>query len=294
MYVDPKLADIISNVVTNIKSNQITTSKKKHKHCKFPCSLGGKNVNKNQKAIECSNCHLWSYASCNGIGKSEYSKLIEEDDGVPWYCISCLILANAEIFPFGFLSKIELCDLLGVDLLSQIEQLPSFEVQSKLTNMPNLISFDLDENVIQMINSKYYKVQDLPKAVTQTQNFSLFHVNIRSLTEHYDELHSLLYSTKIPFDIIGITETKQSLGKEFLMNVNIDKYQLHSQPTKSACGGSAIYVKKSLDHKVLHGFNALEDKFESLWIEINTGPRSKNIVVCCSYRHPDIVVLLNV
>ena len=103
-----------------------------------------------------------------------------------------------------------------------------------------------------MIHSKYCKVQDLPKAVTQTQNFSLFHVNIGSLTKHYDELHSLLYSTKIPFDIIGITETKQFLGKEFLLNVNIDKYQLHSQPTKSACGGAAIYVKKSLDHKVLH------------------------------------------
>ena len=87
--------------------------------------------------------------------------------------------------------------------------------------------------------------------------------------------------------MIGITETKQSLGKEFLLNVNIDKYQLHSQPTKSACGVAAIYVKKSLDHKVLHEFNALEDEYEPLWVEINTGPRSKNIVVCCSYRHPD-------
>ena len=171
--MDPNLADIISNVVANIKSNQITTSKKKHKHCKFSCSVCGKNVNKNQKAIECSNCHLWSHASCNGIGKSEYSKLIEEDDEVPWYCIPCLILANAEIFPFGFLSKIELYDLLGVDLPSQVEQLPSFEVQSKLTNMPNLNSFDLDENVVQMINSKYYKVQDLLKVVTQAQTFSL-------------------------------------------------------------------------------------------------------------------------
>ena len=54
----------------------------------------------------------------------------------------------------------------------------------------------------------------------------------KTITKHYDELHWLLYSTKIPFDIIGITETKQSLGKEFLLNVNINKYQLHSQPTK--------------------------------------------------------------
>ena len=32
--------------------------------------------------------------------------------------------------------------------------------------------------------------------------------------------------------------------------------QLHSQPTKSECGGVAMYVKKSLDHKVLNHLNA--------------------------------------
>ena len=45
--------------------------------------------------------------------------------------------------------------------------------------------------------------------------------------------------------------------------------------------------KKALDHEVLRDLNALEDEFETLWIEINTGPKSKNIVVCCAYRHPD-------
>ena len=49
-----------------------------------------------------------------------------------------------------------------------------------------------------------------------------------------------------------------------------------------------MYVKKSLDHKVLNHLNALEDEFETLWIEINTGPESKNnIIVCCAYQHPD-------
>ena len=71
-----------------------------------------KNVNKNQKAIECKECLMWSHASCNGIGKTEYVKLVAEAD-VPWYCIPCLILANAENFPFGFLSKTRLCELYG-------------------------------------------------------------------------------------------------------------------------------------------------------------------------------------
>ena len=49
----------------------------------------------------------------------------------------------------------------------------------------------------------------------------------------------------------------------------------------------AICVKKSLDHKVLNHLNASKEEFETLWIEINTGSKSKNIVVCCDYRHPD-------
>ena len=45
-----------------------------------------------------------------------------------------------------------------------------------------------------------------------------------------------------------------------------------------------MYVKKSIYHKVLSHLNALDDEFETLWIEINTG---QNIIVCCAHRHPD-------
>ena len=77
----------------------------------------------------------------------------------------------------------------------------------------------------------------------------------------------LLHSSEIPFDVIGISESKQLINREFPTNVEINDYQLHSQSTKSTCGGVAMYVKKSLDHKVLNHLNALEDEFETLWIE---------------------------
>ena len=71
------------------------------------------------------------------------------------------------------------------------------------------------------------------------------------------------------------------------MNVNTEYYQLHTQPTRGSCGGVVMYIKKALDCKTLHDLNALEDEFETLCIEINTGTKSKNIVICCAYRHPD-------
>ena len=129
-----------------------------------------------------------------------------EDDNVPWYCLPCLVSQNSEIFSFGLVSKSELCESLDVDLLSQIDNLPSFEIISKLSNMLNLNSSDLDENSIQTI--KYYENHDLPKISNHyhMKDFSLFHVNIRSLSKHFDELHTLLHASKIQFYIIGITE----------------------------------------------------------------------------------------
>ena len=69
--VDPNLAHIISNVVSNIISNPQKTLRKKKRNCKYACSVCAKNVNKNQKAIACSYCEMWSHTSCNGIGQSE-------------------------------------------------------------------------------------------------------------------------------------------------------------------------------------------------------------------------------
>ena len=133
---------------------------------------------------------------------------------------------------------------------------------------------------MQTINSSCHKIGDLHKVnmKSDSHNFSLFHVNIRSFTKHFDKLHLLLCSSKIPFDIIAISESKQLNNREFPTNVDINDYQLYSQPTKSACVGLvmyveksacvgvAMYVKKSLDHKVLNRLNALEDEFETLWM----------------------------
>ena len=68
--------------------------------------------------------------------------------------------SNAEIFPFGLLSKLELLDLYGINLPSHLETLPSFETCSKLVNLPDLNDFDIDENVINAVNSQYYSITE--------------------------------------------------------------------------------------------------------------------------------------
>ena len=119
----------------------------------------------------------WSHASCNGISKKEYESFVQEDDSVPWYCLPCQILNWAEIFPFGLLTKSELLELYGVDLPSQLTSLPQLETYSRLENLND---FDLDENLVHSISSKYHKISESSRMSTNN-TFSLFRVNIRSL-----------------------------------------------------------------------------------------------------------------
>ena len=52
----------------------------------------------------------------------------------------------------------------------------------------------------------------------------------------------------IPIDIIGISETKNQVIKDFLVNVDMQGYSMYTQPSKNSSGGCAIYVNSQLDH----------------------------------------------
>ena len=96
-------------------------------------------------------------------------------------CILCSIDELASKFPFGYLSKLELNDLFGIDLPSQLELLPSYELRSKLSQIPNLNDFDIEENYVQTINSKYYDLHDFNSLTASIGKcLSFFHLSIRS------------------------------------------------------------------------------------------------------------------
>ena len=116
-----------------------------------------------------------------------------------------------------FSDTIELNELNGIDLPSQLNSLPSYEVRSKLMKLPSLNDCDMDENLINAINSKYYDISELCNVYNSKSSFSLFHSNLRSLSQHIDEFQILLRSTEIPFDIIGVSETKEQVNRGFLI-----------------------------------------------------------------------------
>ena len=125
---------------------------------KHPCGICQKRVRKNQTACFCSLCKHWvHFTKCNHSSLAEYHLLVEEDESVPWYCLQCTIKQISEIFPFGLSTKEELLDLYQVDRPSFLFNLPSYEMRSKLGNIPNLSDVDAENNLVSAINSDYYE-----------------------------------------------------------------------------------------------------------------------------------------
>ena len=140
---DIDLSRVITKVVNLLKNKSNSSevsSNRPNANIKHPCGVCKKSVNKNQKAIFCSACLNWIHRKCNGISVKEYEDLVNEDENIPWQCISCNIEDMASKFPLGYLSNMEINDLHGLDFPSQ---LPTYELRLKLSHIPNLDDFDI-------------------------------------------------------------------------------------------------------------------------------------------------------
>ena len=101
-----------------------------------------------------------SFYKCNKSTKSEYAALIEENEDILWYCVKCTISEKAEMFPFLSLDNNEMNDLHHIDRISLLDFLPSYELQSKLSGMPNLSDADIENNFVYRINSYNYNFEE--------------------------------------------------------------------------------------------------------------------------------------
>ena len=71
-------------------------------------------------------------------------------------------------------------------------------------------------------------------------------MNIRGLSLHFDELHTLLGNIGIDFQLIGLSEIKITTDSPLLSNLDISGYKFHHTPSHTSTGGVGIYVKSNL------------------------------------------------
>ena len=252
---------------------------------KFPCGICSKNINKNHHYLQCSLCNYRCHIKCNKIDPNTFVKMKKIKDFI---CLAC----KEENIPFQTLSDNQ--------FIATVSQRVDIEVDyGELSVLPpeNLRLFfkELNEfngsNIIEEnspLNCKYYDINTFPSSKMGGKSFSLFHLNIVSLSKNKDELETLLKMLDSSFDIIGLTETKIIKGCSPTFNLKLNGYKHYHTPTESTHGGALLYVSDLLDHEERKDLNSILYKpklLESVFIEIKN-PGKKNVIVGCMYKHP--------
>ena len=115
-------------------------------------------------------------------------------------------------------------------------------------------------------------------------NFSLLHINARSLQKNYDDLNILLSSlVSFKFSAIGITETWFHSNSPPIFD--IDEYDLiRADRNTGRGGGVAIYLHNKLKFRKRPNLHI--EGAEDIFIEIIT-ENDKNIIIGVVYRPPN-------
>ena len=77
------------------------------------------------------------------------------------------------MFPFLSSDNNEMNDLHHIDRISLLDLLPSYELQSKLSGMPNLSDADIENNFVCRINSDFYNLEKFKSSTRQIKNISV-------------------------------------------------------------------------------------------------------------------------
>ena len=78
---------------------------------------------------------------------------------------------------------------------------------------------------------------------------SLFHINTCSLPKNIEELKYFLDTTKIGFDVIGISESRIKNDKSPINSINLKGCSYESYPMEFAAGGTLLYISNNPSYK---------------------------------------------
>ena len=108
-----------------------------------------------------------------------------------------------------------------------------------------LCDIDPDLNYLNNISkSEYYDETIFNQSFRKTSNFSLIHLNIRSVPLHFTEFMSYLDTLDIDFKIIAFSETAINSSH---INYNIPNYNVEINFRKKKKGGGvSLYIQNQL------------------------------------------------
>lgn len=136
------------------------------------------------------------------------------------------------------------------------------------------------------ITCKQYDLENL-KYLSKNNNFSVVHINIRSLTKHYDQLVSMLSASGCSFDVIACSETWLN-DRSYCDSFNLNGYKLYYKNRFGRMGGGVcLYVKSRFQANVCDNLALDDEQTDSLFVDISINATS-NLIVGIVYRPPDV------
>ena len=154
----------------------------------------------------------------------------------------------------------------------------------------SLCDIDPDLNYLDSackVNAEYYTEQSFNDNFANNCNFSLMHLNIRSIPLHFTELLCYLDILNIEFKLIALSETAlNDTHTDFKMpNYNCE---IDVRPKRRG-GGVSLYIHSALQYKLRRDLQ-LGGDVNSVFIEIyKTTTNTKHNIICgCVYRPPSM------
>ena len=258
---------------------------------KCTCLECSKSVRINQKALYCDNCLQWVHLKCTKLTSNDYSNLSRDNSN--WFCEICLSKIfhfNSIVDEFEFLCCIynySYTDKINTEIIKNAKQL---ELVSNLSICDNDI--DLYKYIYgnyRNLGNTYYLENDFNHLVVQNSidsNFSLLHMNIRSLSKNYDQLIVYLSCLKHRFSIIDLSETWTNENNQSLFP--IPGYKCLFKNRIDGRGGRVyLYVLDFINFYESDDLNAYANvKFECVFIELSDTQFGRKVVGSV-YRPPD-------
>ena len=258
------------------------------------CNVCIKSISlEHHNALQCKNCELWTHKKCNKLNDIDYNL---QKSNSSWFCIVCV----DDLFPFSGVTDNELKLINSIDYFSNVDEVPSdinlfptidnnklFKQFNDFFTSQALESSEDDNYSSNPINCKYFNIDDFCSSNFDSKDsFSVFHMNVASLTAHFDELTAMLSLLNFDFSILGLTETRINKNNSVSVPIAIEGYSYEHTPTESSCGGALLYISNKLNYKPRNDLLIYKPShLESVFVEI-IFPRKSNLIVGCIYRHP--------
>ena len=233
------------------------------------CPICKKCVSDSHSSICCDLCNLWVHqANCSTLSLSQFETLCLPNSS-PWFCPKCV---NA-LLPFH---QDTLSDPINFEKTSGSGIADDFKSLisdlNKVIDDSVITDEDDPESKLNSTTCKYLEYQDFNTLSQNTRcKFSAFHLNIASMSRHFDEFSTLLSLLQHKFSFIGISETRFLNHQEPLFDFSIPGYSHISTPTESSAGGVLLYISNSFAFKTRPDLSKLvyqSKNLESVFAEI--------------------------